>query len=62
MVMLSRNAPIETYEVYDDTGRCVGRIVLPTIDPRTVDNAETGTVFLRRQTPAIRGLSLHPSR
>jgi hypothetical protein len=50
MVMLSTNSPKTpqpTYEVLDDRGTAIGRVVLPS-SPAMV-GAGKGTVYLRRQ-------------
>jgi hypothetical protein len=51
MVMLATRDPIPTYRVYDDDGRPIGQVLLPTTDRLSGPGAET--ILLRRKTPPI---------
>ena len=48
MVMRTREGQLETYEVYDDHGESIGRVILPQ-DPKVVGR-EKGTVLLLRKS------------
>lgn len=50
MTLKARQERFESYEVYDDEGKSVGRVVLPR-QSRFFGNTR-GTVLLRRQPPA----------
>jgi len=58
MTRKSKDTRHETYEVYDDHGNTVGRVVLPR--QRRFLGAERGTVYLNRQPSLRRGAA--PSR
>lgn len=45
----TKQEPFDSYEVYDDRGHSVGRVVLPR-QSRFVGTSR-GTVYLRRQPP-----------
>jgi hypothetical protein len=51
MVMLATRDPIPTYRVYDDEGRPIGQVLLPTTDHLAGPGAET--ILLRRKMPAF---------
>ncbi len=51
MVMLATRDPIPTYRVYDDEGRPIGQVLLPTTDRLGGLGAET--ILLRRAIPAL---------
>jgi hypothetical protein len=53
MVMLSSTWPLPTYEVYDERGRRIGRVVMPR--DSAVIGIHAGTVFLARPMPAAGG-------
>lgn len=49
MVMLATDSPIPTYQVYDDSGAVLGRIVLPVAE--RVSGIGAATIFLQRDPP-----------
>ena len=53
MVMLKSRTPVTTYEVLNDRGESIGRVILP-LDPRVVGVGQP-TVFLERtmHTPQL---------
>ena len=51
MVMLATRDPIPTYRVYDDDGRPIGQVLLPTADRLAGPGAET--ILLRRKMPEL---------
>jgi hypothetical protein len=53
MTRKSKETRYESYEVYDDHGNAVGRVVLPR--QRRFLGAERGTVYLNRQPTLRRG-------
>lgn len=50
-MLLARHETIDTLEVFDERGRAVGSVTLPS-DPRLF-GAEKGTVYLARPLPII---------
>lgn len=48
----------ETYEVFDERGRSVGRVVLPRT--RRPFGTDRGTVYLNRQTPKVPATPTNP--
>lgn len=54
MVMLATDSPIPTFQLVDDAGTSVGRIVLPVADRISGVGAET--IYLHRDPPRL----LHP--
>jgi hypothetical protein len=51
MVMLATRDPIPTYRVYEDDGRPIGQVLLPTTDRLAGPGAET--ILLRRRMPDL---------
>ena len=47
MVMKMTRGNVEVYEVYDDRGEAIGRVILP-VDRRVVGR-DSGTVYLARE-------------
>jgi len=59
MVMLVESAKERIYELSDDRGRFIGRIVDPTCN--LIVGPHAGTVFLVRDAPRIRPVFRTPS-
>lgn len=59
MVMLRSTKPVITYEVYDESGKSVGCVVLPKSE--RIVGKHRGTVLLQRPTPSatIRNTAPH---
>jgi hypothetical protein len=58
MTLTPKPDRFETYEVFDEQGHSVGRVILPK-RPRFL-GAEQGTVYLRRDPPHLRDAGSHP--
>jgi len=50
-MLLARHETTEQLEIFDERGRPVGKVTLPT-DPRLF-GSEKGTVYLDRRAPAL---------
>ncbi|MBM4187050.1 MAG: hypothetical protein FJ206_07025 [Gemmatimonadetes bacterium] len=58
MTTKATNDRFETYEVFDERGRSVGRVILPR--SRRMFGAEKGTVLLTRQPPKTSPVPVKP--